>query len=173
MASSDNEALRVVDKFNGENFSLWKFKMEMVLASKDLWDIVDGSEEAPPSTADAKDIKAFERRVKTAFGMIVTNLVDKEMAHVKHCKGPAEAWKALCNIHETKSLSNILFLRRKFFTIKMHEADNMLDHINKVKSLADQLLCLEVPVKDEDVMMTLLESLPPSYDHLILKLEKS
>ena len=109
MASSDNETLRVVDKFNGENFSLWKFKMKMVLASKDLWDIVNGSEEAPPSTADAKDIKAFECRVKTAFGMIVTNLVDKEMAYVNHCKGPTEAWKALCNIHETKSLSNILF----------------------------------------------------------------
>ena len=32
MASSDNEGLRIDDKFNGENFSLWKFKMEMVLA---------------------------------------------------------------------------------------------------------------------------------------------
>ena len=139
MASSDNEGLRVVDKFNGENFSLWKFKMEMVLASCDLWDIVDESEGAPPSDADVKDKKAFEKRSKIAFGLIAINLVDKEMAHIKHCKGPAEAWKTLCNIHETKSLSNILFLRPKFFTIKIQEAHDMLDHINKAKSLADQL----------------------------------
>ena len=33
MGSSDGEGLRLVDKFNGENFSLWKFKMEMVLAA--------------------------------------------------------------------------------------------------------------------------------------------
>ncbi len=46
-----------------------------------------------------------------------------------------------------------------------------LDHINKVKALADQLACLEVPVKDEDVVMTLLESLPPSYEYLITALE--
>ena len=164
MASSDNEGLRVVDKFNGKNFSLWKFKMEMVLASCDLWDIVDESGATPPSDVDVKDKTAFEKWSKTAFGFIAINLVDKEMAHIKHCKGPAEAWKTLCNIHETKSLSNILILRRKFFTIKMQEADDMLDHINKVKSFVDQLTCLELAIKDEDVVMTLLDSLPTSYE---------
>ena len=95
MASSDNEGLRVGHKFNGENFSLWKFKMEMVLASCDLWDIVDESEAAPPSDVVVKDKKAFEKRFKTAFGLIAINLVDKEMAHIKHCKGPREAWKTI------------------------------------------------------------------------------
>ncbi len=47
----------------------------------------------------------------------------------------------------------------------MQEGADLLDHINKVKALADQLACLEVPVRDEDVVMTLLESLPPSYEH--------
>lgn len=144
MASSDGEGLRLVEKFNGDNFSLWKFKMEMVLSSKELWDIGDGSENPPSLDADVSVKKVFGKRAKTAFAMIATNLVDKEMAHIKNCKGPAEAWKTLCNFHETKSLSNILFLRRKFFTIKMQEGDGMLDHINKVKSLADQLIVEDV-----------------------------
>ena len=100
MASSEGEGLRLVDKFNGDNFSLWKFKMEMILSAKDLWDIVDQSEPPPPSTADEKDKKYYERRFKRAFAVIATNLVDKEMAHIKACKGPAEAWITLCNIHE-------------------------------------------------------------------------
>jgi hypothetical protein len=41
----------------------------------------------------------------------------------------------------------------------MQEGEDLLDHINKVKALADQLACLEVPVRDEDVVMTLLEIL--------------
>jgi hypothetical protein len=53
----------------------------------------------------------------------------------------------------------------------MQEGEDLLDHINKVKALADQLACLEVPVRDEDVVMTLLESLPPSYEYLITALE--
>ncbi len=53
----------------------------------------------------------------------------------------------------------------------MQEAEDLLDHINKVKALTDQLACLEVPVRDEDVAMTLLESLPPSYEYLMTALE--
>jgi transposase InsO family protein len=53
----------------------------------------------------------------------------------------------------------------------MQENEDMLDHINKVKALADQLACLEVPVTDGDMVMTLLESLPPSYEYLITALE--
>jgi hypothetical protein len=53
----------------------------------------------------------------------------------------------------------------------MQEGEDLLDHINKVKALADQLACLEVPVRDEDVVMTSLESLPPSYEYLITALE--
>jgi hypothetical protein len=49
MALFEGESTKVIDKFNGENFNLWKFTMEMVLASMDLWEIIDGSEEAPPS----------------------------------------------------------------------------------------------------------------------------
>ncbi len=105
------------------------------------------------------------------MSIIGINLVDSQLHHIKRCKGPAEAWKTLCNIHETRSLLNILFTRRKFFTCKMQEGEDLLDHINKVKALADQLACLEVPVRDEDVVMTLLESLPPSYEYLITALE--
>ena len=52
MASSNNDNLLMVDKFNGNNFGFWKFKMEMVLAAKDLWDIVDKSKSPPPDDAE-------------------------------------------------------------------------------------------------------------------------
>jgi hypothetical protein len=60
MASFEEENAKIIYKFNGENFSLWKFKMEMVLASMDLWEIVDRSEEASPSNADPKVIKEYQ-----------------------------------------------------------------------------------------------------------------
>ena len=57
------------------------------------------------------------------------------------------------------------------FTIKMQEGDDLMAHINHVKELADQLTSFEVPVREEDIVMTLLESLPPSFDNLIIALE--
>jgi len=72
----EGENTRIIDKFNGENFNLWKFKMEMVLASIDLSEIVDGSEETPPSNADPKVIKEYQRRAKKAMSTIAINLVN-------------------------------------------------------------------------------------------------
>ena len=51
----------------------------------------------------------------------------------------------------------------------MQEEEDVLDHINHVKALADQLACMEVPVRDDDTVMTLLKSL--SYEYLITTLE--
>jgi hypothetical protein len=150
MTSFEGESAKTIDKFHGERFNLWKFKIEMLSTSMDLWDIIDGSEDAPPSNADPKVKKEYERRVRKAVSVTGLNLADNQLAHIKNCKGPAEAWKILCNIHETKNLSNILFIRHKFFTCKMQEGEDVLDHINHVKAFADQVACMEVPVRDED-----------------------
>ena len=53
----------------------------------------------------------------------------------------------------------------------MQEGDDLLDHVNKVKVLMDQFVCLEVPTTDENIIMTLLESLPASYEYLITAME--
>ena len=143
----------------------------MILAEKDLWEIVEGSEERPEASANPTEIKAFERRSNKAFATLVMNLKDSQLAHIQACKSPAEAWKTLCDVHETKGLANILFLRRRFFTVKMQEGEDILAHINMVKGLADQLNCVEVPVTEGDIVMTLLESLPPSFESLIVALE--
>ena len=45
MALYGSETTPVVDKFNGDNFSLFKFKMQMIRDEKDLWNIVDGAEQ--------------------------------------------------------------------------------------------------------------------------------
>ena len=105
--------------------------------------------------------------MKKAISIIGFNLADNKFGHSKSCKGPAEAWKTLCNIHEMKSLSNILYVRHKFFTCKMKEEDDLLDHVSKVKVLVDQLAYLEAPIRKEDIVMALLESLSELYEHLI------
>ena len=85
MASSTNDNVPMVDKFNGDKFGLWKFKMEMVLAAKDLWDIVDKSESPPPNDAEKSTKKEKTVGYKKALAIIAMNLVDREVLHIKTC----------------------------------------------------------------------------------------
>ena len=167
----EGENPKVVEKINEVNFYLWKFKMEMVLAEKELWEIVEGCEDHPFSSRNPKLIIAYNRREKKAFAILALNLSDSQLSHIRSCKTSTEAWAKFCNIHEAKSFANILFLRRKFFTIKMEEDDNMLAHINKVKVFADQLNGADVAINDGEIVMTLLESLASSDGSLIVTME--
>ena len=109
----------------------------MVMAEKELWEIVEDSKEPPPSSSDLRVRIAYNRQEKKAFAILALDLSDSQHSDIRSCKTSAEAWTKLCNIHEAKRLVNILFLRCKFFTIKMEENDDKLAHVNKVKALVD------------------------------------
>ncbi|KAG6616434.1 gag-pol polyprotein [Phytophthora cinnamomi] len=53
----------------------------------------------------------------------------------------------------------------------MAEGDDVLEHINKIKTLAEQLDAVGAPVSEDDLVITLLASLSESYQFLITSLE--
>jgi hypothetical protein len=112
MASFEGEGLKIVEKFRGDNFHVWKAKIELLLSTLDLWKIVDESEEAPGEEASSKVRKDYHKREKKALGTIAMNLDEANFMHIISCKRAADAWKILCNIHESRNLSNILWTRQ-------------------------------------------------------------
>jgi transposase InsO family protein len=173
-SNSDNN--RAIEKLNGDNFHIWKFKMQMVLEEKDLWDIVTG-DEPRPSQLDAKagasvaETISYDKRAKKAFTIICLSVQDSQLGVVRSAKSAQEAWRKLVQHYEMKGLAHKLFLRRKFFTVQMVEGEDLTLHINKVKTLAEQLEAIGAPVSEEDIVMTLLCSLPETYHNLIVALE--
>ncbi len=168
MSSFQMESLKIMEKFDGGNFHLWKFKMRMMFFKHRLWKFVDRS--ATLSNEEVTRANYNEKETKT-FALLCEHLTDAQFAYIQYCDNVRSAWEAFCGVHEAKTIGNKLFLRRRFFTIKMQEGDDMLVHINTVKALADQLRSIEVNIMDEDVYMVLLMSLPPSFDNLVTSLE--
>eukprot|EP00742_Colponemidia_sp_Colp-10_P012924 GILJ01014559.1.p1 GENE.GILJ01014559.1~~GILJ01014559.1.p1 ORF type:complete len:116 (+),score=24.61 GILJ01014559.1:29-376(+) len=105
------QSLSAMEKFGGENFNVWKFKMRMLLEEKDLWSIVDGSEAAPQ---DPKELEKFGKRARKALATICLCLKDNRISLVRGAASAREAWKKLEALYETKGLANKLFLRRKW-----------------------------------------------------------
>jgi hypothetical protein len=162
------ESLKVMEKFDGSNFHFWKFKMRMMLSKHGLWKFVDGSATIPN---DEDQITDYNEKAIRAFALLCEHLTDAQLAHIQYCENVKSAWETLCNVHEAKTIRNKLFLRRRFFTIKMQEGEELLVPINMVKALVDQLRSIEVKIEDEDVYMVLLMSLPPSFDNMVTSLE--
>ncbi|KAF1332521.1 reverse transcriptase, partial [Globisporangium splendens] len=159
-----------INKFGGTNFHTWKFEMQMVLEERDLWEVVSGEVKLEHCVTEL-DQAAFKRKSRKAMATICLAMEDSQLPLVRSASGAHDAWSKLEDHFEKKSLANKLFLRRRFFTTMMEEGDDVLAHINKVKTLAEQLDAVGAPVSEDDLVITLLGSLSEPYQFLITALE--
>ena len=81
--SDEHATLHRIEKFNGENFYIQKFELQMILEDKDLWDIVNGFE-VKPCVEDSTESqrKQFQRRERKALSTICLSLKDEQLSIV-------------------------------------------------------------------------------------------
>lgn len=149
--------------------------MQMILIDRGLWEYVDGTQVSPTlvegdATYPGK-LAEWKKKDSSALAQIALSVANSELVHIKGAHSSREAWKKICAVYEAKGLAAKVFLRRKFFNIKLRESETMQVHVNNVRELAEQLDAIGAPVTDGDIAMTLLCSLPDQYDPLIVALE--
>ncbi|OWZ03129.1 Copia protein [Phytophthora megakarya] len=144
--------------------------MRMVLEERDLWKVASGDIKMEHCVTTL-DQTTFKRKSRKALAIICLAMEHSQLPLVRSAKDAYEAWSRLEGYFEKKSLANKLFLRRRFFTTMMAEGDDVLEHINKIKTLAEQLGAVGAPVSEDDLVITLLSSLSETYQFLITALE--
>src|ERR1700677_5040340 len=154
-----------IDKLTGDNYPLWKFKMQLILEDKDVFSVVDGTDKKPTDTsARLPDWLKRDTRARVA---ICLRLNDAVLSNVRQCESAHSVWNKLKSLYESKSLVNRLCIRRKLLTLRMNESDTLSSHITVLRTLIEQLAAVGAPVSNDDQIMALLMSLPKSYEQVI------
>ena len=164
MSSTVEESGFRVEKLSSENYHNWKFDMRMLLIGKDLWEIVSGGEVLAQGAPEKERI-AFRKRDNRAHSIICLAINSDLKIYVRGTKNSKEAWDALENHFEEKTLSKIILYRRKLYSARMLEGKSMTDHLNNLKTIAEHLEALEDPVRERELVMILLSSLPEEYNN--------
>ncbi|KAH9800564.1 hypothetical protein KPL71_000708 [Citrus sinensis] len=97
-------------------------------------------------------------------------LADGVLSSVAEKNTAKEIWDTLTKLYKAKSLHNKIFLKRKLYTLRMAESIMVTDHINTLKTLFSQLTTLGHNIEENERAELLLQSLPDSYDQLIINL---
>ena len=181
MADQSDFKKLLIPKFDGNNFHVWKHRITLVLQDAEVWDVVtlgvgvgsptvstgtasDAAGESPVLSRPRKDdVKA--RRI------ITSSLTDEHVVLTMDCKTAKEVWNMLVTINEKSGISNKLFLRQKFFKLRMDGSSKMLEHISTMETLARRLEAAGSKLEEDDIIMNLLSSLPEEYSNLVTALE--
>ena len=121
----------MIEKFNDQNFSLWKMQMEDYLYQKDLYLPLGGKSNMPMGMTDEEwnllDRKAL-RTVRLCLAASVTFKISKETM-------TEGLIKALEKLYEKPLASKKVFLMKQLFNMKMSEGGSVADHLNDFKTV--------------------------------------
>jgi len=158
-----------IDKLTETNFHEWCQRIKMVLALRDLDDMLD--EDGKPTDAEDRELALWKRRDARASPIIGLTLGSEQLEHVSGCKTTEKMWSMLQGVFQRKSLMNKMKARREFYTVEMTVGEGMLGYINRVRNFSENLEAMGGEVTEMDVAMSVVNGLTSKYESLLVALD--
>jgi hypothetical protein len=128
-----------------------------------------GKSKQPASITD-EDWDEMDARALSAIRLC---LADDVLFNIVTEKIAVGLWSKLESLYMMKSLTNMIFLKRQLYILRMKEGTKIVDHLNTFNTLLVQLNSMGVKFESEDKEITLLCSLPASWDHFVTSISFS
>lgn len=152
-----------VAKLTGENWTVWKFQVQVALKSRGYFDIVEGTIQRPVPPVDTKE---WDSKDAKAQEIIVSRLDEKVVTHILSCQKAADMWKKLKAIYEHQSQVSVHLLTQRFFSLEYTEG-NAAEFMSQLEDIKVTLKSLGEEISDKMVITKVLMSLPESMRHFV------
>ncbi|CAI7889732.1 unnamed protein product [Closterium sp. NIES-54] len=111
-----------LDKFNGDNFAEWSFKMENIFDHYDLLEVIEGTEKRPENDPQKSP---WVRKSAQGYLLLGQALGSSQIRHIKPFqrepeKGP-KAWAALKVVHAPATAAVAVVLEQQMAALRIEE----------------------------------------------------
>ncbi|CAI7866693.1 unnamed protein product, partial [Closterium sp. NIES-53] len=169
-AKDDVKAFNL-EKFSGEDWASWSFRMELLFNHYGLLEVMDGELKRSASEGATRE---WDRRSKDGFFLLSQCLSSNQLHHVKQlikdiqC-GP-NAWKILKDVHAPSSEAMVVVLERQLHAVKINEGDAVQGAFDQLRDLYVKLSAAGVDYPEKIKCYKALSLLPESWGPLVVNL---
>ncbi|KAK9694852.1 hypothetical protein QE152_g33263 [Popillia japonica] len=127
------------NNLNNNNWNVWKFQMKVILMAKDLYHIVNGTDNQP--TEDTELIAKWKLRDAKAQETLVTRMEEGPLAQRSFA---CEMWKKLESIYDWQSVVSKHLLNEQFYNVRFDgDVNNFITKVTnicaKIKQQGDEI----------------------------------
>ena len=145
-----------VEKFNGQNYQLWKMQMEDYLYQKDMF-LSLGEKAKQLLTMKDEEWEVLDRKTLGTIRMCLDSSMDFNISKENTTEG---AMSTLAKLYEKPLVSNKVFIMKHLFNMKMLESGYVADHLNEFNMFTNYLISLGLNFDDEVRALQILHSFP-------------
>ncbi|GJZ52447.1 hypothetical protein Tco_0606962 [Tanacetum coccineum] len=124
-----------IEKFNENNFSLWKLNIKAILTNDKCLAIGE-------RPAEVTDDSKWDEMDGNAIANLHLALADEVLSSIEEKKTPKDTWDHLARLYEARSLHNKNFLKRKLYDLRMTESTSVTKHVNNLNTIFFQFTSL-------------------------------
>ncbi|CAI7756352.1 unnamed protein product [Closterium sp. NIES-54] len=162
-----------LDKFNGDNFAEWSFKMENIFDHYDLLEVMEGTEKRPENDPEKSP---WVRKSAQGYLLLGQVLGSSQIRHIKPFqrepeKGP-KAWAALKGVHAPATAAVAVVLERQMAALRIEEDEAVEEGVQKFFDLLTRLEGADLNYSELQKKTKLLALLPESWSSLIINLNR-
>ena len=143
--------------------------MKHLLLDKTLWEYITGDVVVPPA-GERDKLEKYRRASQKVNTTLYLHVEQSQIYIIGDEDDPAVKWKKLSEHFERGTLMTKLQLRKQYVKCEMQEGASVQEHIKKMRKMTKRLVVMQSATNEDDQVMTLLCSLPSSYDPLVATL---
>ncbi|CAI7911439.1 unnamed protein product [Closterium sp. NIES-54] len=162
-----------LDKFNGDNFAEWSFRMENVFDHYDLLEVMEGTEKRPENDPEKSP---WVRKSAQGYLLLGQVLGSSQIRHIKSFqiepkKGP-KARATLKGVHAPATAAVAVVLERQMAALRIEEDEAVEEGVQKFFDLLTRLERSDLNYSELQMKTKLLALLPESWSSLIINLNR-
>lgn len=166
MANGDGDKINI-PKFDGTNFSLWKFRLNLLLEERSLLQFIESDlNSLKEKTKNDNEKDQLVVREAKCRSLIAQTVSDEQLTYIMDKPSAKEMYEGLLSVFQRKSITSQLVLRKQLALMKF-DGDDMNKHFAKFDSIVRELRLAGAKPEESDLIVSLFLTLNEKYDALI------